>query len=81
MKLSEMKTGQRAIIEKIDSTYLYAQRLIEIGFSEGTEVSVEIKGMSHYLTAYKVKNTTIALRDKTAEKINILLKSGGKRYE
>ncbi|MDO4420314.1 MAG: FeoA family protein [Ruminococcus sp.] len=81
MKLSKMKTGQNAIIKNIDSKYLYARRLIEIGFSEGTEVSVAIKGMSPCLTAYNVKNTIIALRDKTAEKVNIILISGGKSYE
>lgn len=77
MKLSEIKTGQTALITSVDMSCSFAQRLIEIGFSEGTEVSALIKGMNSHLTAYKVKNTVIALRDKMADKINVLLISGG----
>jgi len=77
MKLSKIKTGQKAVITSVDASDISSQRLIEIGFSVDSEVEVLIKGMNPNLTAYRVKNTIIALRDKTADKINVLLKSGG----
>lgn len=77
MKLSKLKSGEFAIITSVNPNCISAQRLVEIGFSAGTEVSAIIKGMSPHLTAYKVKNTVIALRDKTADNINVSLKEGG----
>lgn len=77
MKLSKIKLGQVAVITSVDLNSVSAQRLIEIGFSKGTEVSAVIKGISRRLTAYKVKNTVIALRNETADNINVLIKQGG----
>lgn len=73
MKLNEMKIGQQAKILSVDINSTSAQRLIEIGFSEGTDVVALIKSMNSHLTAYKVKNTIIALRNETAEGINVSL--------
>lgn len=77
MKLSKINLGQTAVITSVNPHSPSAQRLIEIGFSKGAEVSAIIKGMSPCLTAYKVKNTVIALRDETADNINVLIKQGG----
>lgn len=74
MKLSEIKLDESALITSIEPTFNYARRLIELGFSVGTEVTPVIKGMSGHLTAYKVKNTVIALREETADMVNVLLK-------
>lgn len=77
MKLSELKYKQKAVIISLDYSASISQRLIEIGFSTGTEVEVILKGMNKNISAYRVKDTTIALRNNTADNINVLLKSGG----
>lgn len=77
MKLSEIDLNVKARIISIDNNCKYAQRLIEIGFSDGTMVQSVLKGINGRLTAYCVKNTVIALRDETASMINVLLISDG----
>ncbi len=77
MKLSEIEVGSNARIFSIDTSYKYAQRLIEIGFSQGTVVKAVMKGLNRSLTAYSVKNTVIALRSETADKINVILNLDG----
>lgn len=77
MKLSEIDLNVKARIIAVDKNCKYAQRLIEIGFSNGTVVQGVLKGINGKLTAYSVKNTVIALRDETAGMINVLLISDG----
>lgn len=72
MKLNELKNGQSALIKSVSKESHCAQRLIELGFSEGAKVKAVIKGLTKGLTAYSNKNTLIALRDSTAEKITII---------
>lgn len=76
MKLSKLTLGETAYIESIDPSASFTQRLIEMGFSKGSEVEVAIKGVSKHLKAYKIKNTIVALRDETADKINVIFDMG-----
>lgn len=80
MKLNDLRIGQKGFIESLDFSKSFAQRLIEMGFSLGTEVQVVLVGINKKLKAYKVKNTVVALRDETAQIINVNLNSGG-NYE
>ncbi|MBQ8573126.1 MAG: ferrous iron transport protein A [Ruminococcus sp.] len=73
MKLSDIKIGQKVKISGIDMSFDLAQRLVELGFSVNTEVKALIKGMGKSLTAYKVKNTVVALRNETADRIYVVL--------
>lgn len=77
MKLNDLKINQKAVIISIDTKANAAKRLIEIGFSVGTEVIKIINGMSTGLCAYEVKNTVVALRNETAESVNVLTIKGG----
>lgn len=74
MKLSQLKPGEKALIESVGLSAGLSRRLIEMGFSKGSEVEVAIKGVSKHLKAYKIKNTLVAIRDETAEKINVIFK-------
>ena len=40
MKLCQLKVGDKATITKIDSTYIYYNRLIKMGVTVGEKVSV-----------------------------------------
>lgn len=73
MKLSKLSVGETAYIESLDQCSDISQRLIEMGFSKGTEVEIAFKGVSRNLKAYKIKNTIVALRDETADTINVTL--------
>ncbi len=82
MKLSDIKINQKAVIASVDTSGLSAKRLMEMGFSAGTEVKKIINGISSNLSAYEVKNTVVALRNKTAELINVFINySGGNNGE
>ena len=73
MKLTELLLNETGIVESVDLSLISAQRLIEMGFSKGTAISVELMGISPTLKAYRIKNTILAIRNETAEHINIKL--------
>jgi ferrous iron transport protein A len=62
VRLSESKPGERFRIEKIELTGPMKRRLLDLGFVPGCEVTVLQKSPLGDPTAYKVSNTTIALR-------------------
>lgn len=76
MKLSRLNIGEKARIISVENKSWIAQRLVEMGFSKGTEVEVAIEGLSKNLKAYRIKNTVIAIRNEVADSINVILKSG-----
>lgn len=76
MKLSRLNIGEKARIISVENKSCIAQRLVEMGFSKGTEVEVAIEGLSKNLKAYRIKNTVIAIRNEVADSINVILKSG-----
>lgn len=71
MLLSELKIGETAKVISIEN-HSFTRRLMEMGFCNGVSVEVYLKGMSKSLRVYKVKNTLIALRKETADKINVI---------
>ena len=73
MKLTELLLNETGIVESVDLSLISAQRLIEMGFSKGTAISVELMGISPMIKAYRIKNTILAIRNETAEHINIKL--------
>ncbi|WP_199426131.1 FeoA family protein [Thermaerobacillus caldiproteolyticus] len=61
-RLSEAEPGERFRIEKLDIEGTMKRRLLDLGFVPGCEVTVLQKSPLGDPTAYKVSNTTIALR-------------------
>ncbi|CAM4253946.1 ferrous iron transport protein A [Erysipelothrix inopinata] len=71
MKLSEVKVGNKAIIEHIDIEEHMLLRLLDLGFINGTLVEVIQSSPSGNPRAYKVRNTIYAIRQSEAQCIEV----------
>lgn len=69
--LSGLEPGDRAVIRELSGDLDDAERrrLLELGFLPGTPVEVVLRSPSSEPTAYRVRGTVIALRDRQAEAI------------
>lgn len=72
MDLSEVPVDDTVMILEItDMPYIYVQRLVELGFIRGAKIRPVLTGILRGIRAYRIKNTTIALRTDTAKKIKV----------
>lgn len=69
MKLSELKTGETAIIEKVLGSGQFRKRLLEMGFIQGKEVTVIQKAPLRDPIHYKILDYSVSLRVKDSELI------------
>lgn len=69
--LYELKIGQIGSIVDITADEKTKRRLQDIGFIKGTDVLCAFKSPFGEPTAYRIKGTTIALRDEQSNKIII----------
>ena len=67
--LSSLDIGDKVIIEKIDDSLELKERLVDMGFTKGSEIECVLKACFNGPIAYRIKNTVIALRRKDASKI------------
>lgn len=67
--LADLDTGQKARILDLRLQGLERRRLMDLGFTPGTEVEVVMKAAFGDPIAYMVRNTKIALRKQQAEQI------------
>lgn len=67
--LDKIKVGDKAIIKKILNDTSIKTRLLDIGFTKGTQVEKELENMGKSLFAYNVRGTLIAIRKKDLENI------------
>lgn len=70
--LNKIDKGFTSEVIDINDECINKQRLLDMGFSVGTDVKVIWKGNG--ITAYQVKGTILALRYKDAGYINVLPK-------
>ncbi len=68
-KLSDLRTGERGIIERVTGTGRFRQRLLEMGFVPGTEILVERFAPLQDPIEYLLKGYHVSLRHDEAEKI------------
>jgi ferrous iron transport protein A len=69
-RLSEAEEGERFRIEKLDiEDGTMKRRLLDLGFVPGCEITVLQKSPLGDPTAYRVCNTTIALRREESDNI------------
>jgi len=68
-KLTELKTGQRGIIERVNGVGRFRHRLMEMGFVPGTEIFVERFAPLRDPIEYIVKGYHVSLRHEEAEKV------------
>lgn len=67
--LSQCETGDAVVIESISIQGVMRRRLLDLGFIKGANVDVLQKSPLGDPTAYRVNNTTIALRKEESSHI------------
>ena len=71
MKLSELKTGDRAYIIKVQGHGGFRKRILEMGFIKGQEVEVLLCAPLQDPVKYKVMGYEVSLRRQEAEMIEV----------
>lgn len=67
--LSSLTIGDKVKIEKIDDSLELKERLVDMGFTKDSEIECILKACFNGPIAYRIKNTTVALRRGDASKI------------
>ena len=68
-RLNELKTGERAIIERVQGRGRFRHRLLEMGFVPGAEITVEKCAPLKDPIEYVIKGYHVSLRQEEAEKV------------
>ncbi|OGP53199.1 MAG: iron transporter [Deltaproteobacteria bacterium RBG_13_52_11] len=68
-RLNELRTGDRAIIERVQGMGRFRHRLMEMGFVPGTEIVVEKHAPLKDPIEYVLKGYHVSLRHEEAEKV------------
>ena len=71
MKLSELQTGEKAVIVRVHGHGSFRKRLIEMGFIQGKEVTVVLNAPLKDPIEYEIIGYKISLRREEAEQIEI----------
>ncbi len=72
MKLSEMKTGEQAVIVKVHGHGGFRKRIIEMGFIKGKAVEVLLNAPLQDPVKYKLMGYEVSLRRQEAEMIEVM---------
>ncbi len=72
MKLSELKTGERAVIVKVKGHGSFRKRIIEMGFVKGNKVKVILNAPLRDPIEYEIIGYKISLRRDEASKIEVI---------
>jgi ferrous iron transport protein A len=70
-RLNELRTGDRAIIERVQGVGRFRHRLMEMGFVPGAEIVVEKYAPLKDPIEYILKGYHVSLRHTEAEKIMV----------
>ena len=79
MKLSELKTGERAVIVKVNGHGGFRKRIKEMGFVKGHKVKVILNAPLRDPIEYEIIGYKISLRREQAEKIEVISESEAKK--
>ena len=72
MKLSELQTGEKAVIVRVHGHGSFRKRLIEMGFIQGKEVTVGLNAPLKDPIEYEIIGYKISLRREEAERIDVV---------
>ena len=72
MKLSELKTGERGVIVKVNGHGGFRKRIKEMGFVKGNKVRVILNAPLRDPIEYEIIGYKISLRREQAEKIEVI---------
>lgn len=78
MKLSELKTGERGVIVKVNGYGGFRKRIIEMGFVKGSKVKVILNAPLRDPIEYEIIGYKISLRREQASKIEVISESEAK---
>lgn len=73
MKLSELKAGQKAVIQRVDGTGQFRKRILEMGFVQGKEVTVVQGAPLKDPIYYRILDYNVSLRLEDGAKIEVRL--------
>ena len=79
MRLSELNTGERAVIVKVYGHGSFRKRIIEMGFVKGVKVKVVLNAPLKDPIEYEVIGYKVSLRREEASKIEVISESEVKR--
>lgn len=71
-KLCDIEVGKEIMVECLEAKGLLRERLLALGFTKGAPIEVIRKGPGNNLTAFKVRDTIIALRKEESDLIHVL---------
>ena len=72
MKLSELKTGESAVIVKVSGHGGFRKRVIEMGFIKGKKVDVLLNAPLQDPVKYKIMGYEVSLRHSEADHIEVV---------
>ena len=78
MKLSELKTGEKAVIVKVMGRGGFRKRIIEMGFVKGQTVEVLLNAPLQDPVKYKIMGYEVSLRRQEAEMIEVYWEANSK---
>ena len=78
MKLSELKTGEKAVVVKVYGHGSFRKRIIEMGFVKGNKVKVILNPPLRDPIEYEIIGYKISLRREEASKIEVISESEAK---
>ena len=78
MRLSELKTGERGVIVKVNGHGGFRKRVKEMGFVKGNKVKVILNAPLRDPIEYEIIGYKISLRREQAEKVEVISESEAK---
>lgn len=78
MKLSELRTGERGVIVKVNGHGSFRKRIIEMGFVKGNKVKVILNAPLRDPIEYEIIGYKISLRREEASKIEVISETEAK---
>lgn len=80
MRLSELNTGERAVIVKVYGHGGFRKRIIEMGFVKGNKVNVILNAPLKDPIEYEIIGYKVSLRREEAEKIEVISEKEAKEH-
>lgn len=81
MKLSELKTGDKAIIVKVNGHGGFRKRIIEMGFIKGKKIEVLLNAPLKDPVKYRIMGYEVSLRHSEAELIDVMSFEDARKLE
>ena len=78
MKLSELRTGERGVVVKVNGHGSFRKRIIEMGFVKGSKVKVILNAPLRDPIEYEIIGYKISLRREEAAKIEVISETEAK---